>query len=269
MCVFCVVPPNVTPTKTMLEDSALNNPDGFGFAFLIKEENRIHVEKTMNADASISRFLAMRQQYPNTYAMWHARIATHGSVSVDNCHPFHVSYDNRTVMFHNGVLPIEEPLGDKRSDTRIFAEDILPSIGGISALDNPKIFNLVEGFSAGSKLAFMTLDDSAEHDIYMVNERLGFTDVSGIWWSNRTCYLTPKYSYGGYLDMGLSLDKSCADDNSFGYTCMMCETVQEVKISDDAEAEYFCTACQSCLDCGMYKTECMCYTPAHAYWLGR
>ena len=199
----------------------------------------------------------------------HTRWATHGKTDISNCHPFRMGRDNLTYLGHNGILSVLEDDKDHRSDTRIFAEDILPSIGGISALDNPKIFNLVEGFSVGSKLAFMTLDDSAEHDIYMVNERLGFTDVSGIWWSNRTCYLTPKYSYGGYLDMGLSLDKSCADDNSFGYTCMMCETVQEVKISDDAEAEYFCTACQSCLDCGMYKTECMCYTPAHAYWLGR
>jgi predicted glutamine amidotransferase len=260
MCVFCVVPPNVIPTKTILEDSALNNPDGFGFAICIPSENRIHVEKTMNADTSISRFLEMRTKYPQGYAMWHARIATHGSVTVDNCHPFYVANDNRTVLFHNGVLPIDEPKGDTRSDTRIFAEDILPAIGGVKSLDNDKVFTLVEGFATGSKLAVMTLDPEAKHQVYMINENAGFYASDGIWWSNTTCYLSynygkSKYSYDGYFGMGLT-----KDDKVEGHflECFVCDSYIPFGLAEDINK---CFTCGSCYECGTYYKECLCYSP--------
>lgn len=261
MCVFCVVPPNVTPTKTMLEDSALNNPDGFGFAIAIPSEQRIHVEKTMNADTSISRFLEMRAKYPQGYAIWHARIATHGSVTVDNCHPFYVAYDNRTVLFHNGVLPIDEPKGDKRSDTRIFAEDILPAIGGLKSLDNDNVFKLVEGFANGSKLAFLTVDPTSKHELYMVNDHLGFTDSSGVWWSNRTCYLatpnyySPKYDY---YDIGLTKNSSIKDDE-FTIECLVCGGY--VVIDEYTHNTFYCETCGCCFECTSHHSDCLCYIP--------
>lgn len=258
MCVFCVVPPNVTPTRTMLEDSALNNPDGFGFAITIPSEQRIHVEKTMNADTSISRFLEMRAKYPQGYAIWHARIATHGSVTVDNCHPFYVANDNRTVLFHNGVLPIDEPKGDKRSDTRIFAEDILPAIGGLKSLDNDNVFKLVEGFATGSKLAFLTVDPTSEHELYMVNDHLGFKDVSGVWWSNRTCYILPTTKYGGYYDIGLTKN-SVAKDEEFGAECYMCSTYHV--FDENTENVWYCEACGCCFECLSHNDDCLCYMP--------
>ena len=61
MCMLCVIPPNVIPSLEKLENSALNNPDGFGFAIVIPNEKRIHAERTMNADTSISRFMEMRK----------------------------------------------------------------------------------------------------------------------------------------------------------------------------------------------------------------
>lgn len=162
MCMLCVIPPNVIPSREKLENSALNNPHGFGFAIVVPSENRIHSERTMNADTSINRFIEMRTKYPEGYAMWHARLATHGSTTVDNCHPFKVGHDERTYLAHNGILPIIEPQGDLRSDTRIFAEDLLPAIGGVSALDNDQVFNLMEDFTSGSKVAILTVDPRAE-----------------------------------------------------------------------------------------------------------
>ena len=70
MCMLCVIPPNVIPSREKLENSALNNPHGFGFAIVVPSENRIHSERTMNADTSINRFLEMRAKYPEGYAMW-------------------------------------------------------------------------------------------------------------------------------------------------------------------------------------------------------
>jgi glutamine amidotransferase len=149
---LCVIPPNVIPSEDKLVASALNNPHGFGFAILVPSENRIIVERTMNPDESISRFMELRRQYMESFAMWHARYATLGDKNVSNCHPFKVGDDPLTYLGHNGHLPIVEPKGDKRSDTRIFAEDLLPRIGGVASLDNEQVYNLIEEFTSGSKV---------------------------------------------------------------------------------------------------------------------
>ena len=106
MCMLCVAAPGLVPDREKLENSALNNPHGFGWAIAIPSENRILQERTMNADDSINRFLEMRSYYPEGYAMWHARYATHGSKTVENCHPFAVGNDERTYLAHNGILDI-------------------------------------------------------------------------------------------------------------------------------------------------------------------
>lgn len=252
MCMLCVIPPNVIPSRSKLENSALNNPHGFGFAIMIPSENRILVEHTMNADESINRFIELRGKYPESYAMWHARYATHGSTSLDNCHPFAVGGDTRTYLGHNGILPVIEPKGDKRSDTRIFAEDLLPHIGGVKSLDNPQVYNLVEEFTHGSKVCILTLDPQAKQSIYLIHESKGNIDDSGVWWSNDTCelsYYTP-YSYGSYL----SKDEE--------WTCTSCMGV--IWAWDDEDIVR-CPYCHTCLWCELDPMTCMCKNePEHS-----
>ena len=250
MCMLCVIPPNVIPSREKLENSALNNPDGFGFAIVIPSENRIHVERTMNADASISRFLEMREKYPEGYATWHARYATHGSTTVDNCHPFQVGIGNtQTYLAHNGILPVIEPTGDTRSDTRIFAEDILPTIGGVTSLDNEQVWNILEDFTQGSKVVILTIDPRAKHQCYLLHENKGWKDDSGVWWSNQSCHLYTKpvatpFSYG--LKDGKS--ENWVD-------CDTCESFFEAEHMIDG----YCMQCGTCVDCKTYVTECLCY----------
>jgi hypothetical protein len=250
MCMLCVVPPNVTPSKDKLENSALNNPHGFGFAILIPSENRIHRERTMNADTSINRFLEMRAQYPESYAMWHARLATHGSTNVDNCHPFQVGKDSLTYLGHNGILPVEQPVGDLRSDTRIFAEDLLPAIGGVTALDNPQVLNLLEEFTSGSKVCILTLNPAAKRQAYLLHENKGWRDNSGVWWSNNSCSLS---SYSSYL----SPVKSYTNSYEIQYfECAVC------KYNNDEDTYWdlgYCFQCGSCMDCEVHMHDCLCY----------
>lgn len=283
MCMLCVIPPQVLPSREKLENSALNNPDGFGFAIAVPSEGRLIVERTMNADECINSFLALRAQYPEGYAIWHARYATHGSTTLDNCHPFYVGSDGLTVLAHNGVLPTEELKGELRSDTRIFAEDILASIGGVTALDNPQIYNMLEDFSSGSKIAVLTVDPRAKYDLYLLHENKGELDESGVWWSNGSCELnyyakpvSTTYKYNGYYDSewgnsawGMdsytpSNSKSTSgvpakmiDDNK--YQCEMCMALLD---ADELEnTQYVCVFCQSCQLCSMSADVCMCYKP--------
>lgn len=253
MCMLCVIPPNVIPSREKLENSALNNPHGFGFAIVIPKENRIHSERTMNADTSVNRFLEMRAKYPEGYAMWHARLATHGTTTVDNCHPFQVGHDDRTYLAHNGILPIVEPQGDHRSDTRIFAEDLLPAIGGVTALDNDQVFNLIEDFTSGSKVCILTVDPLAQHQCYLIHENKGNVDASGVWWSNDSCHLA-SFNYRSTSAMGFF----SKDNEEFWAECRVCDEVL-LEEPQDLQAKDFCNTCGSCYMCMSYKTDCMCY----------
>ena len=268
MCMLCVIPPNVIPSRQKLENSALNNPHGFGFAIVIPSENRIHVERTMNADTSINRFLDMRGKYPEGYAMWHARYATHGSMNVENCHPFQVGVGNNlTYLAHNGIMPIVEPKGDDRSDTRIFAEDLLPAIGGVTALDNPQVSNLIEDFTNGSKVCILTVDPRAEYQCYLYHAEKGKKDESGVWWSNDSCYLDT-YTRGSWksvnpLDFGLS-DSSPKSGGLDFAVCTVCETYTDTNMLEWDES--FCVTCGSCYECESYITTCMCYQGSEKTW---
>jgi len=265
MCMLCVVPPNVIPSREMLENSALNNPHGFGFAIVIPSEKRIHAERTMNADTSINRFLQMRALHPEGYALWHARFATHGTTSVENCHPFRVGGDRKTYLAHNGILPIIEPQGDDRSDTRIFAEDLLPAIGGVASLDNPQVQNLIEDFTTGSKICVLTVHPDAKFQCYLFHEDKGWRDDSNVWWSNDTCYLPKPYTYSGdhkwYSTQPLGfLTKHDDEEAEVFYECKVCELViDEYQLWDSGLGDDYCPQCGSCYDCSAYMSDDLCY----------
>ena len=264
MCMLCVVPPNVIPSREKLENSALNNPHGFGFAIVIPSEKRIHAERTMNADTSINRFLKMRSLHPEGYAMWHARLATHGTTTVDNCHPFRVGGDRKTYLAHNGILPIIEPTGDTRSDTRIFAEDLLPAIGGVASLDNQQVVNLMEDFTTGSKVAILTVDPRAKYQCYLLHEEKGWYDDSKVWWSNDSCYL-PVYSYKADYDNKWYSSKPLDlltrhDEHEMFYECHVCDLIiDEEQLFESGLGDDFCPQCGSCYSCNTYMTDCLCY----------
>jgi glutamine amidotransferase len=249
----------------MLENSALNNPHGFGFAIVIPSEKRIHAERTMNADTSINRFLQMRALHPEGYALWHARFATHGTTSVENCHPFRVGGDRKTYLAHNGILPIIEPQGDDRSDTRIFAEDLLPAIGGVASLDNPQVQNLIEDFTTGSKICVLTVHPDAKFQCYLFHEDKGWRDDSNVWWSNDTCYLPKPYTYSGdhkwYSTQPLGfLTKHDDEEAEVFYECKVCELViDEYQLWDSGLGDDYCPQCGSCYDCSAYMSDDLCY----------
>jgi len=270
MCMLCVIPPNVIPSREKLENSALNNPHGFGFAIVIPSENRIHVERTMNADTSINRFLEMRGRYPEGYATWHARFATHGTTTVDNCHPFKVGKDERTYLAHNGILPIVEPQGDTRSDTRIFAEDLLPAIGGVASLDNPQVQNLIEDFTTGSKVVVLTVHPDAKYQCYLFHKEKGWEDESGVWWSNDSCYLPKPYTYKSdntWLSkqpLGFLTKHDAVEEINF-YECKVCElAVSEDELWESELSDDYCPQCGSCYQCNAYMSEDLCYKGSNA-----
>ena len=253
MCLLLVCSPNSVPKKSNLQTSACNNPHGFGYAIITP--NGIVTGKGMSAKKTINKFLALRKQYPDSYAMFHARYATHGVKNEDNCHPFKVSGQPDTYLAHNGVLDVHINAGDRRSDTRVFAEDILPAMGGVTALDNDNVWTMVSKWALGSKIAIFTLDPNAKDQVYIINEKSGHWDNDGIWWSNYTYTDTKWYNTYGY-------SSNSADTKEVESGWELSECVACGSVPFEEANPYYCEMCMTCVDClGIYGDTCLCWTP--------
>ena len=254
MCLLVVASPNSTPRKKDLECASCNNPHGFGFAVITP--NGIVTGRGMSSKKVIQRFLEVRKEYPNSWAMFHARYATHGVKNEDNCHPFKVPSNPDTYLAHNGMLDIKIGAGDKRSDTRIFAEDTLPSMGGVVALDDDHVWDMVSKWATGSKIVVFTLDPRAKEQCYIINETAGHWDNDGMWWSNNG-YKPSTWSSSTYFSTPVNHVEP-VDAIDIG-ECGRCGSVA----FEDANP-YYCEQCYTCYDCyGAYEDTCLCWTPSH------
>ena len=127
MCLLTYFPSNRQPNEENLRNGSYINNDGHGWA--IVSNGTILTGHSLNADVAIREFVSTRKTHPNGPALFHSRFTTHGSTNLDNCHPFAVNGDQRTVIGHNGILACGNtiPKEDTRSDTRFFADEILPT----------------------------------------------------------------------------------------------------------------------------------------------
>jgi len=255
MCLLVVASPNSTPRKKDLECASCNNPHGFGFAVITP--NGIVTGRGMSSKKVIKKFLEVRKEFPNSYAMFHARYATHGVKNEDNCHPFKVPNTHDTYLAHNGILDIDIKAGDRRSDTRIFAEDTLPAMGGITALDDDHVWAMVSKWASGSKIAIFTLDPSAKDTCYIVNENLGHWDNDGMWWSNTTY---KQSTWSTYLGTPSKSSTLALNDGGYAEEVEECAHCQAVAFED--ANPYYCEMCMTCFDCdGTYSDTCLCWNP--------
>ena len=199
MCLLVFMPEGITASKESLENASWYNDDGFGWA--IRTPDKILVGKHMDFYKAYEEFMAARSSY-NGDALFHLRITTQGGTNLDNCHPFYVGKDQLSVVAHNGMLPVND---DKtgRSDTRIFAESLLPKRGGISFLNGEQSLTQLEKWAEGSKMVFLTANPASKWRYVIVNMddgHWGKDADEGVWFSNSSYkYSKPTYkSYGGW-----------------------------------------------------------------------
>lgn len=267
MCLLCVMEPNNTPTREQLLNATDNNPDGFGYAFHCGD--RIITGRGMDAEEVVDRFLRIRQGLPNTWAMFHARYTTHGETNKSNCHPFRVGGSQDTVIAHNGVIPIPVAKGDKRSDTRVFADEWLPEL--LTLLDDEKGFRELEDLIGASKVAVFTIDDRLENQVYILGEDLGHWK-GGIWWSNSTYqynwYDAYKASNAKKTTTNYAWNDSWAEavyaDNEYPSMAQDLEQCHFCKsfYGEDTYQLGYCAMCKTCLECADDIEDCLCYNPS-------
>lgn len=142
------------------------NPDGGGIAYIHRD--RVITRKAMTFRQWWHVYQTATKAEPESPFLLHMRIATHGAIDKGNTHPFQV--DKHTVLAHNGILWDCVPAKwDKRSDTRVFVDDFLSQLPK-GWLDNPHLSMMVEAFTVGNRLMFLTVDPDLSDNVYLLGE---------------------------------------------------------------------------------------------------
>jgi len=205
MCMLTYLPAGVQPDRIGLENGAEVNRMGHGFAIVClcnPAKPKIIVRKSMSSITLIDDFIAARKHCDKGPALFHSRITTAGLTNEENCHPFFIGGDPRTVLAHNGILPrnVQPGKDDDRSDTRICAEDFIPHAGGVHTAKARKQFESWATKNYNNKLVILTVDPKYNGHGFIINEAGGEWDKdTGIWYSNSDyCGWSTKYFRYGY-----------------------------------------------------------------------
>lgn len=252
MCLLTVFPmPDLLDGKMIerLENGANANPHGSGWA--VVTGRRIITGKSLNDDEAIESFAEAYDQATGP-ALFHSRWATHGSRGLSNVHPFPVRKMAHTYLAHNGIMPNEScpAKTDKRSDTRVFADDILPIRYG--HLDSPATRAALSHWLSGNKIAILTTNPRFSRNVYLFGQRAGEW-VDGVWFSNND---HEGYDWKKYL-REWDTEKKASGEHA-DTDCIWCHGEGVVNEYD------VCEVCGTCQDCYEPYRECSCYTPASA-----
>lgn len=220
------------PPMSTLETCFKNNPDGAGFMYAKAGLVTGHKGyfKFEELKRSLMKLEAREGSLDALAMVFHFRIATHGGVRKDNCHPFPVCgtysgmrklhFSCRNAFAHNGIIKSVLADGDIKnnhvSDTMVFGKKVifglLRSNGG--KFDDEKTSAVLRK-KAGSKLAFLNGDG--------VIKTIGdFNTQDGVLYSNysysyvRTtyayCTAPAVYTYPSGCDRTSEIYKNCAYD---------------------------------------------------------
>lgn len=255
MCLLTYYPTDVQPDSEALRNGAISNRDGHGFA--IATRGGLIVRKGTNAEKTITLFEQMRRRHPDGPALFHSRFGTAGVYGKFNVHPFRLRGDRRTVLGHNGILPsaVQPGKKDRRCDTRIMAEDVLPwGFGDLNNEDNR--LRLGEWITKANKLVILTVNPNYQQQSYIINESAGTWDDTGYgntWYSN-TAYEDWDYSWSSSAS---TTGPGVTDVGKLPSECPVCHSAVVGRYGN-------CYECGSCVFCTADWDDCYCYNYAAA-----
>ena len=152
MCIIAIKPkgvkfPKIETLKTMFE----YNPDGFAIVYSEGgEPPRIH--RTMSSEVALATYkkIVDKCDADDTNLFIHARIATHGTINISNCHGWR---DIKTgmVFAHNGILDVKAK--DDLTDSETFFRYIFMPIYRNGGWDFAN--EAISAFIGTSKFVFM------------------------------------------------------------------------------------------------------------------
>lgn len=184
MCIVIVKKLGVKfPPIENIENSCDNNPDGFAIAWATK--NTLYNYRTMSRKDFLKKCKEVfKLDYKTTACVIHARIATHGTVVLENTHCW---IDKPTAMSfaHNGVLSIKNR--GNMTDSETFFRDIFLPIYTTYGWNQAEL--AINACIGTSKFAFLL----ANGDVRVFGN---YNELKGVMYSN-TSYLARTTYYGG------------------------------------------------------------------------
>lgn len=210
------------------KDVAVRNKDGWGIMYVDPRTGKVSVNKGMTMDAFLGAYHKLQEK--DIPCVIHFRMKTHGSVSVDNCHPFEVT--RGVYLMHNGVVDVAFSKKDKDvlSDTAVFAKDILrPMVlsmkDRVASLRSTWFTHFMDAQADSHNSRFVIMD--LEGPLFFGNWT---KTTKGVWCSNTYAYtmdnpvkpaytpyspsrsITPRSMESGYWDHGYGDDYAFPDD---------------------------------------------------------
>lgn len=258
MCIIIVVPPGQVPDYENLLQATYENEDGSGWMMRTPQGIEI-VRSAKSIDHVVSTFWEARKRWPNSWAVWHSRLATHGYIDDANTHPFIVP-GTHWAMVHNGILPLSDgPFRSDRSDSRIFAEDHLPTQTWAELKAGKKD---IEHWLMGDKVVLMSGRKEKGGPVIIFNEDRGKWDADNCWYSH------PLY-WPKYRALSPSLSKMLDEDDEYAEFWEQQDMTEDdlEKLADAEEVDIYadvfadekdiCDACAANLmGVDQYATEC-------------
>ena len=161
------------PSNDIIRKCFDANEDGFGMAFTSPNSSKVTILKGAMTLKEAFKIIKQVKDARNRHVVMHFRIATHGKIRPENCHPFPMSGQIKWLkelslltpiaIAHNGVINIKEDgetgyqqgIGREaeNSDTQLFIKYYLAGLGAIVL--NKQVAKLIEGFAKG-KFAILT-----------------------------------------------------------------------------------------------------------------
>ncbi len=190
MCIMLVVPKGVAlPSDAILSQCWTRNDDGAGYMYA--KNGRLHIGKGY---MTLAPFLEAVHALPSDVdRVLHFRIGTTGAKDGSMTHPHLVSpapdytdasypmqVQGEVAICHNGILSgLIVPPGSKRSDTAIFADDVLADLPA-KWWEHPGTHWLIEAWmGTHNKIVVLT----AAGQLYILHAKQG-TWEAGVWYSN-------------------------------------------------------------------------------------
>lgn len=198
MCIIVYLPAGAGMDRETLQTCWDANPDGAGYMF--SQDGKLIIRKGFMDFEKFWRSFekADRTAGAETNFVLHFRIASHGKVNLENCHPHRIR--KGLAIAHNGIIDCMDakPKG-KDSDTVLYVRKILKNLPD-GFLRSKGIRQLIRLTIDWSKLAFM----DATGRVTLIGEETGVWD-DGAWFSNdsylpRKVFMGWKWSDQDYLD---------------------------------------------------------------------
>lgn len=215
MCIIIAKPAGVAlPPREHFERAFNNNTDGSGLAY--NDGTRTYLRKGFMEFTDFETALSEISNPTERDMIFHFRIATHGKICPENCHPFPLTSSlpqlQRTsldyggwIVCHNGIIP--KALGETDgfywknnwienkgsytapySDTQKYIMERLSLLG--TSIFNPIVQEWIEAETGSSLWAVLT-----KNKLSLIGS---FTEKLGVFYSNSSAFYSAPTFYGGY-----------------------------------------------------------------------